>query len=90
MRIIGQRIGCVFSDCAHCGCIVSSAAAQTTTYSAVTETQDSTWNRSTRVQETHVDANGRIIETQVVERPSINGGYALGTATEKETIHDEP
>jgi hypothetical protein len=34
--------------------------------------------------------NGRTIETQIVEEPSINGGYVLKTATEKEIIHDTP
>ena len=70
--------------------LVWSAAAQTTTYSALTETQDSTWNRSTRVQQTRVEGNGRTIDTQVLERPSINGGYAVATATETETIHVGP
>ena len=37
---------------------VSSASAQITTYSAVTETHYSTWNRSTRVKQTRVEANG--------------------------------
>jgi hypothetical protein len=68
--------------------LVWSASAQTTTYSAITESQESTWNRSTRVKETRVEANGRTIETQIVEEPSINGGHVLKTATEKETIHD--
>jgi hypothetical protein len=70
--------------------LVWSASAQTTTYSAITESQESTWNRSTRVKETRVEANGRTIETQIVEEPSINGGYVVKTATEKETIHDTP
>lgn len=69
--------------------LVWSASAQTTTYSAISESQESTWNRSTRVKETQVEANGRTIETQIVEEPSINGGYVLKTVTEKETIHDE-
>jgi hypothetical protein len=56
----------------------------------VTKNQNLTWNRSTRVKQTRVESNGRTIETQVVEAPSINGGYGLASATEKETIHDGP
>ena len=68
--------------------LVWSASAQTTTYSAITESEGSTSNRSTRARETRVEENGRTIETQIVEEPSVNGGYVLKTATEKETIHD--
>jgi hypothetical protein len=66
--------------------MVSSASAQISTYGATTDSHDSTWNRSRRVKQTRVVADDRTIETKVVEEPSINGGYALLTATEKETI----
>jgi hypothetical protein len=70
--------------------LVWSASAQTTTYSAITESQESTWSRSTRVNETRVESSGRTVEQQIVADPSINGGYVLKTAMEKETIHDKP
>lgn len=70
--------------------IVWPASAQMSTYSATTDTHDSTWNTSTRVKQTRVEAEGRTIETQVVEEPSINGGYALVTEIEKETVQVRP
>jgi hypothetical protein len=89
-RLVRNRMMTRFAPAVILIAFASSAVAQTTTYSAATETHDSRWNRSTRVQKTRVEANGRTIETQVVEKPSVNGGYTLETATETETIHDGP
>ncbi len=66
------------------------ASAQIPTYDATTEVYDSTWNSSTRVRQTRVEANGQRVETQVLEAPSMNGGYSLVTATDKETMQDGP
>jgi hypothetical protein len=70
--------------------IRQAAMAQIPTDSSTTETHSTAWNWSTRVQRSRVEANGRIIETQVVEAPSINGGYALQSSTERETIYEGP
>lgn len=64
-------------------------AAQTQNYNAISE------NRSlagafapSRVTETRAEANARIVETRVVESQSVNGGWALVTATERETVSE--
>jgi hypothetical protein len=66
--------------------ITSPAAAQIATG---IQLNDSPSKRSTRVQQTRVEVNGRTIETQALEAPATNGGYALEFATEKQTFHDD-
>ncbi len=88
MKISGQQIIACLTPVLLALGIISSASAQITTYRATTETQDLAWNRSTRIEQTRVEANGRTVETRVVEAPSINGGYTVVSTTEKETIRD--
>ena len=53
----------------------------------VTNTRNlSGYANSQRITETRSEANGVALQTRVTEVPSINGGYALFSATERETV----
>lgn len=66
---------------------ILTGAAQTHSQEARTETRPLIGAFApSRVTEARTETNGRIVETRVVESPSVNGGWKLVTATERETL----
>ncbi len=86
--LVRTRMKICFGLAAILVALACHAVAQITTYSAITETQDSTGNSSERIQQTRIETGGRTIDTHIVQTPSVNGGYALVNAIETETTHD--
>ena len=61
--------------------------AQTQSYSATIVTHYPAGSIApSRVTETRREANGHLFETRVVESPSVNGGWALVSASERESV----
>lgn len=68
--------------------VLWAALAQGQNYTAAPPTRELP-TRSARITQTRSEANGRTLETRVIEVPSINGGYVLLSATERETVQQD-